>query len=109
PELGKHDTSSIKDIHIGGAAAAPELVARMEAAFPGACVMAGYGLTETCPVATSARHKCTVQYADEEDRVRHMAMAGWPLPGCEIRVVDPHMKDVPRDMESIGEVVIRGD
>ena len=36
-------------------------------------------------------------------------MAGWPLPGCEIRVVDPHMNDVPRDMQSIGEVVMRGD
>jgi fatty-acyl-CoA synthase len=36
-------------------------------------------------------------------------MAGWPLPGCEIRVVDFQMNEVPRDMLSIGEVVIRGD
>ena len=36
-------------------------------------------------------------------------MAGWPLPGCEIRVVDRHMRDVPRDMQTCGEVVIRGD
>src|SRR5260370_7666216 len=71
--------------------------------------MAGYGLTETCPVATSARTKCTVRYAGDEDRVRHMAMAGWVLPGCEIRVVDLHMKDVPKDMEAVGEGVIRGD
>ena len=48
-------------------------------------------------------------YADEDDRLRRLAMAGWPLPGCEVRVVDLHMNDVPRDMESIGEVVIRGD
>ena len=108
PELGKFDTSSLQEIHIGGAAAAPELIVHMEAAFR--CkVMAGYGLTETCPVATSARSKGTVQYACEEDRIRHMAMAGWPVPGCEIRVVDLHMRDVPRDMQSIGEVVIRGD
>ena len=60
--------------------------------------MAGYGLTETCPVATSARTKGTVHYADEEDRLRHLAMAGWPVPGCEIRVVDLEMHDVPRDM-----------
>jgi fatty-acyl-CoA synthase len=106
--LGTFDTSTLQEIHIGGAAAAPELVAQMEAAFK--CrVMAGYGLTETCPVATSARTKCTVRYADEEDRIRHMAMAGWPLPGCEIRVVDLHMKDVARNMDAVGEVVIRGD
>src|SRR6185503_12497330 len=46
---------------------------------------------------------------DEADRIHHRSMAGWPLPACEIRVVDADMHDVPRDMQSIGEVVIRGD
>ena len=36
-------------------------------------------------------------------------MAGWPIPGCEVRVVDLHMNDVPRDMQAFGEVVMRGD
>lgn len=35
-------------------------------------------------------------------------MAGWPML-CEVHVVDLEMNDVPRDMESIGEVVMRGD
>jgi acyl-CoA synthetase (AMP-forming)/AMP-acid ligase II len=107
-DLGKYDTSTLQEIMIGGAAAAPELIAQLEAAFR--CkVMGGYGLTETSPVATSARSKGTVRYADDEDRVRHMAMAGWPLPGCEVRVADIHLRNVPRDMQSIGEVLIRGD
>ncbi len=108
PDLGQYDFSSLTQIHIGGAAASTELIERMERAF-GCKVMAGYGLTETSPVATSGRDKCTVVYKDEADRIHHQAMAGWPLPGCEIRVVDLQMQDVPRDMESIGEVVIRGD
>jgi fatty-acyl-CoA synthase len=108
PELGGFDLSSLTQIHMGGAAATPELVARMEQVFP--CpVMAGYGLTESGPVATSARDKSTVWFTAEEDRLRHRAMAGWPLPGCEVRVVDLQMKDVPRDMQSIGEIVMRGD
>jgi fatty-acyl-CoA synthase len=108
PDLGSYDVSSLQDIHVGGAAASPELIARLEAAFH--CnVMGGYGLTETAPVATSARTKGTVKYADEQDRLKHMAMAGWPIPGVEIRVVDPHMHEAPRDMQSIGEVVVRGD
>ena len=54
PELGKFDLSSLREINLGGAASSPELVARMEKVFP--CrVQAGYGLTETSPVATSAR------------------------------------------------------
>lgn len=108
PDLARFDVSSLKEIHIGGAAASPDLIRRMEAAFR-CFVMAGYGLTETSPVATSARLKGTVQFADEADRLRHMAMAGWPMPGCEVRVVDSQMRDVPRDMESIGEIVVRGD
>ncbi len=86
PELGKYNLSSLTQIHTGGAASSPELVARMEKAF-GCRVMSGYGLTETAPVATSARDKSTVTFADEQDRLRRRAMAGWPLPGCELRVV----------------------
>jgi fatty-acyl-CoA synthase len=108
PELGRFDLSSMQEVHIGGAASSPELIARMEDAFH--CrVIAGYGLTETCPVASTARLKDTVSFRDDEDRIRHQAMAGWPIPGCEMRVVDSQMRDVPRDMESIGEVVVRGD
>jgi fatty-acyl-CoA synthase len=109
PDLGKHDVSTMKDIMLGGAAASPELVARLEKVFPAARVFAGYGLTETAPVATCARPKGTVKYADDDDRLRHQSMAGWPVPGCEVRVVDLQMKDVPRDGQSIGEVVISGD
>jgi fatty-acyl-CoA synthase len=108
PDLGRYDTSSMQDIHLGGAAASPELVARLEQAFR--CnIMAGYGLTETAPVATSARSKGTVSYADEADRLHHMAMAGWPILGNEIRVVNSDGSDVRRDGETIGEVIIRGD
>jgi acyl-CoA synthetase (AMP-forming)/AMP-acid ligase II len=103
------DVSSMEEIMLGGAASSPELIGRLEVAFPGARVLAGYGLTESGPVASAARRKSTVHYAGEDDRRRRLAMAGWPLPACEIRVVDLQMNDVPRDMESIGEVVIRGD
>ena len=107
-DLGKYDTSSLRDIHIGGAASSPELIAAMERAFK--CpVFAGYGLTETCPVASDARKKGPVVYADDADRYRRQSMAGWAIPGCEIRVVDAHMQDVPQDGETVGEVVIRGD
>jgi fatty-acyl-CoA synthase len=108
PDLGRFDLSSLKVIMNGGAASSPELIDRMEQAFHCTCE-AGYGLTETSPVATSARKKSTVTYTDESDRLRHVAMTGWAMPGCEIRVVDINMNDVARDGQSIGEIVIRGD
>jgi len=108
PDLGQYDSSSVRQIFIGGAAASTDLIQRMERAFH--CqVMGGYGLTETSPVASSAHDKSTVVYKDDPDRIHHRSMAGWPLPACEIRVVDVNMRDVPRDMTSIGEVMIRGD
>ena len=108
PDIGNYDFSSLRNIGIGGAAASPELVQRMEAAF-GCEAAAGYGLTETSPVLTTGRHKSPGQFATDAERIRHQAMAGWSIPGVEVRVVDPHMNDVPQDGVSIGEVVARGD
>lgn len=108
PDLGKFDISSMKMIMTGGAASSPELIARLEEAFH--CqVASGYGLTETCPVITTAQTKGTVSYTDEADRLIHMSAAGWPLMGSEVHVVDSQMRDVPRDRETVGEVVARGD
>ncbi|MFN7647042.1 MAG: long-chain-fatty-acid--CoA ligase [Acidobacteriota bacterium] len=108
PQLGQFDTSSLRHIMLGGAASSPELIARLEAAF--VCeAAAGYGLTETAPVLSKAGPKPGVVFADEADRQRRQAMTGWPLPGVEIRVVDPQGNDVPRDASSIGEIITRSD
>jgi fatty-acyl-CoA synthase len=108
PDLDKYDFSSLERVMIGGAASSPELIQRGEKAL-GCEVVAGYGLTETCPVLTVGEQKPGVEYRGEADRYRRQAMAGWPVVGVEVRVVDPGGKPVPRDMETIGEVVARGD
>jgi fatty-acyl-CoA synthase len=108
PDLGKFDTSSLKEIMLGGAASSPELVERMENAFK--CqVLVGYGLTETSPMVSTSRLKSTVSFKDDKDRIFHSAMAGWPGVGVEVRVVDSQMNDVPRDGETMGEIVVRSD
>lgn len=108
PDRERYDLSSMRRIMIGGAASSPELIERMEKAFR--CqVMAGYGLTETAPVLTVAKLKSTIQPGSDAERYRRLAMAGWPVPGVELRVVDAQMRDVPRDMQTIGEIVARGD
>ncbi len=108
PDREQYDLSSMRRIMIGGAASSPELIERMEKAFR--CqVMAGYGLTETAPVLTVAKLKSTIQPASDTERYWRQAMAGWPVPGVELRVVDSQMRDVPRDMKTIGEIVARGD
>ena len=108
PDLANYDVSSMRNIVIGGAAASPELIARMEQAFH-ADVYSGYGLTETSPFLTSSRAKPGLVYKSDADRQHRRAMAGWPISGVRVRVVDNNMNDVPHDMETIGEVVAMGD
>ena len=102
------DTSSLRRVMIGGAASSPELVDRFEKAFPGCQCVAGYGLTETSPVVSTSLWKGT-PYSSETERLRRQAMAGWPIVGTEVRVVNAEMQDVPRDGATMGEVVVRGD
>lgn len=108
PELGQHDASSLRTILLGGAAASPTLVERLENAFQ-CTVASGYGLSETSPVLTTSLPKPGVPYASDEDRWRRQSSTGWPVPGVEVRVVDPNGANVPRDSESIGEIITRSD
>jgi fatty-acyl-CoA synthase len=107
-ELGRFDTSSLLEIMLGGAASSSDLVLRLENAFK--CrILTGYGLTETSPVVTSSRNKATVHFADDSERITTSAMAGWPIVGNEVQVVDVKGNPVPRDMQTVGEVIVRGD
>lgn len=108
PDLAACDVSSLRTVVLGGAASSPELIARLENAFH--CdVFAGYGLTETAPLVTTSCSKPGYSYSSDDDRYRRRSMAGWPVIGMEVRVVDSDMRDVPRDMQAIGEIVTRGD
>lgn len=107
PDRQKYDLSSVQWISIGGAASSPTLVRQMEQAFGCEC-FAGYGLTETAPVLSTAKTKPGVQLDGER---RHVAQAktGYAIPGVELRVVDPNGEDVPRDAKTMGEIVARAD
>jgi fatty-acyl-CoA synthase len=67
------------------------------------------GLTETSPIVSTSRQKSTVPFTNEEERLRRTASAGWPITGNEMRVVDSNGKDMPRDGQTVGEVVVRAD
>jgi fatty-acyl-CoA synthase len=74
----------------------------------GCICFSGYGLTETCPVLTTAQVKAGVSWAGDE-RFEGQARTGYPLPGVEVRIVDAEDRDVPHDGVSIGEIVARSD
>ncbi len=107
PDRKKYDLSSVQWISIGGAASSPTLVQQMEQAFGCEC-FAGYGLTETAPVLSTARMKPGTQL-EGDHRYHAAAMTGYAIPGVELRVVDHNEEDVPRDGKTMGEIIARAD
>ncbi|HKW61647.1 MAG TPA: long-chain-fatty-acid--CoA ligase [Candidatus Acidoferrum sp.] len=107
PERRKHDLSSLKRISIGGAASSPTLVREVEEQLGCTC-FSGYGLTETAPVLTISPMKPGLSWEGDQ-RFAGQAMTGYAIPGVELRVVGEDGQDVPRDGQSIGEIVTRTD
>jgi fatty-acyl-CoA synthase len=108
PDREKHDLSNLRCVMIGGAASSPTLVREVEQKLGGTCI-SGYGLTETAPVLSASRIKKGVLCEDDARRHDRRARAGYAIPCVELRVVDADGRDVPRDGETVGEVVARGD
>jgi acyl-CoA synthetase (AMP-forming)/AMP-acid ligase II len=98
PDRERHDISSLR-LSVTGAAAIPvELILRMRQELSFETIITGYGLTESCGIATMCR------YDDDPETIANTS--GRAIPGVEVLVVDEQGKEVPRGEP--GEVVIRG-
>jgi long-chain acyl-CoA synthetase len=93
PAFADVDVSRVRALSYGGAPIAPDLVHRLQEAFPGARVGNGFGLTETSSVSTFLPH----EYAGE-----HAESVGFAAP-----VVDLDLADVDPET-GVGELLIRG-
>ncbi len=87
--------ANLRICNSGGSAMPVELLNAFEQAF-NVTILEGYGLSETSPVATF----------NPLGMPRKVGSIGLPIFGCEVRVVDAEMNDVPTDEP--GEIVIRG-
>ncbi len=69
-------------------------------------VFAGYGMSETGPMATVAIVPPELRDGGETE-LTYRCRAGRPVPLCDVRIVDAEMNDLPHDGVSTGEVVMR--
>jgi len=65
-------------------------------------------MTETAPAAIGAFVKKTMLDWPEEKLDEVRVKTGLPVPGLEVKIVDEKGNPVPRDNETVGEIVIRG-
>jgi acyl-CoA synthetase (AMP-forming)/AMP-acid ligase II len=93
PNFAAVDTSSVRALSYGGAPIAPDLVHRIQAAFPTARVGNGFGLTETSSVST---------YLPDEYAAEHADSVGFAAPVVDLDVADPDPGT------GVGELLIRG-
>jgi fatty-acyl-CoA synthase len=70
-------------------------------------VMAGYGLSETCPVMTTAMPKLHMLDWGEDEKLDVITRTGIPIPLAELEVADAEDNPLPHDGESTGEVIMR--
>jgi fatty-acyl-CoA synthase len=96
PNFKTRDLSSLKCIVVGGSNPPVELLKRFSKEF-NADVINGYGMTETCGLSCSALPSDTPELK---------AIAGLPLPGVSMRVVNEHYEIVPNN--ETGELLYKG-
>jgi len=96
PAAATTNMTSLRTCVTGGSAMPAEIMRAFERQF-GCEVFEGYGLSETSPVASF----------NQPTRPRKPGTIGFPIPGCEMRLVDDQGNDVA-DGEP-GEIAIRGE
>ena len=70
-------------------------------------VITGYGMSETCPVLSITYMNEKEKGMNLDDQVEIRTKTGVPIPFVDMRVVDEQMKPMPKDGESVGEIVVR--
>jgi len=98
------DLTGLKMV-IGGSAL-PKALAK-QALAAGIDIFAGYGMSETGPIAAVAHVMSRDLSGDPDQEVEFRTKAGMAAPLVDLRIVDEEMNDVPHDGKSAGEIVLR--
>ena len=104
PAAREIDLSGWKVVIGGGALPQGLAKAAMER---GIDIFTGYGMSETCPILSLAQIKPSTINLSTDQEVALRCKTGLPVPLVDLRLVDPDMRDVPRDGRATGEIVVR--
>jgi len=103
PRFAEFDTSGVRSIRYGASPMDDALLDRAMQAFPNVAFSQAYGMTELSPVCCILGPEDHTVEARAQGRGRS---AGRATTVCEVRIVGPDDRELPRD--EIGEIVVRG-
>ncbi|MGL4582235.1 MAG: AMP-binding protein, partial [Flavobacterium sp.] len=104
PEANDIDFSNWS-VLVGGSALSKPLARR--AMERGISVVTGYGMSETCPLLTTSYLSLETIKDDLESQLNIRTMTGRAALLVDLKIVDEHGKEVPKDGKSLGELVVR--
>jgi acyl-CoA synthetase (AMP-forming)/AMP-acid ligase II len=99
--------SKVKRTVIGGSAVPLTMIARFWKEHE-VEVVQGWGMTEMSPIGTTTRYNRGERNLPPEKRFEIAAKAGRPVFGVEMKIVDDAGKELPKDGQESGNLLVRG-
>ena len=97
----------LKRVVVGGAACPPMMIRKFELDY-GVEVIHGWGMTEMSPVGSTGKMKYATSNLEQEARLKLKEKQGRSPYLVEMKVVDDEGRELPRDGQTSGHLVVRG-
>lgn len=98
---------SLKEVLVGGSAAPPAMF-RAFRDIHNADLLHGWGMTEMSPIGTLNRATAEIEAMPPEEAEKYRLKQGRPLFGVDLKIVDEEGNELPRDGESAGKLLVKG-
>lgn len=105
-EANPRNIDTLRMIICGGSASPKGLIRAFEEKYKVPFVT-GYGMTETAPLVSLAVTTSAMADMTMDERIERRSMAGLPMPGLEVRIVNEN-GEAPWDGETMGELNVKG-
>lgn len=105
-ESNPRNIETLRMIICGGSASPKGLIRAFEEKY-NVPFVTGYGMTETSPLVSLAVATSAMADLSMDERIDRRAMAGLPMPGLEVRIVNEN-GDAPWDGKTMGELNVKG-
>ncbi len=97
----------LKRLLIGGSACPPAIIEAFENKY-GVEVLHAWGMTEMSPLGTLGSLKAHLLALSPDEKMAYKVKQGHPVFGVEMKIVDDHDRELPRDGKAFGRLKVRG-
>jgi acyl-CoA synthetase (AMP-forming)/AMP-acid ligase II len=108
PDVNKYNYENLRVILSGGAPIAPEVIRKVIKIFKCNYIQT-YGMTETSPFLTMSILKPHLKSLPFKNRFEYMITTGRAFANVKLKVVNEKNKEVKKNDEDVGEIVVKGD